>query len=176
MRDGLDAIGIGFEVNPRIVRGLDYYCHTAFEFTTTALGAQGTVIGGGRYDGLIETLGGAPTPGVGWAGGIERLALLTESVPEAVRPIAVVPIGEAAELPALKLAERLRRAGVTVDLGYGGNMKKRMKRANKVNARAAVIVGEDELAKGTATIRDLDSGEQSEADLDKLEQALAQYR
>ena len=97
--DGLGGLGIAFTRNPRLVRGLDYYCHTAFEFTTEALGAQGAVLAGGRYDGLVETMGGPPTPGVGWAGGIERLAALVGEVAGEVaaapRPIAIVPLGSA---------------------------------------------------------------------------------
>ncbi|MEM9685097.1 MAG: histidine--tRNA ligase, partial [Pseudomonadota bacterium] len=153
--EGLTRLGIGYEINQRLVRGLDYYCHTAFEFTTDALGAQGAVIAGGRYDGLIGQMGGPATPGIGWAGGIERLALLSEAEIDAPRPVAVIPIGEAAEAEALLIAQRLRHAGHTVELGFGGNMSKRMKRANKVNARAAVILGEDELSRSEATIRDL---------------------
>ena len=94
---GLDALGIAYRLNPRLVRGLDYYCHTAFEFVTDALGAQGTVLGGGRYDGLMGVMGGPETPGVGWAAGIERLALLIAEPPPPPRPIALVPLGEAAE-------------------------------------------------------------------------------
>ena len=97
MRDGLDRLGIAYRLNPRLVRGLDYYTHTAFEFVTTDLGAQGTVIGGGRYDGLVEMMGGPAMPGVGWAAGIERLAMLIDEPPAPPRPIALVPIGEAAE-------------------------------------------------------------------------------
>src|SRR5690606_23146216 len=104
VQDGLTALGIPFHVNPRLVRGLDYYTHTAFEFVTDALGAQGAVIAGGRYDGLMEMLGGPPTPGIGWAGGIERLAMLLDETPAAIRPLAVVPVGEAADAAALKLA------------------------------------------------------------------------
>ncbi len=176
VRAGLDALGIAHEVNPRLVRGLDYYCHTAFEFTTTALGAQGTVLAGGRYDGLIGTMGGPETPGVGWAAGIERLAMLIGEAPAATRPVAIVPIGGAAESAALTLAHNLRRAGVTVDLGYSGNLSKRMKRANKLNARYAVILGEDELQRGTATLRDLDSGEQEAIPLPQLQDRLATRR
>ena len=97
VRDGLDRLGIAYRLNPRLVRGLDYYTHTAFEFVTTDLGAQGTVIGGGRYDGLVELMGGPAMPGVGWAAGIERLAMLIDEPPAPPRPIALVPIGEAAE-------------------------------------------------------------------------------
>src|SRR5690242_14361821 len=104
VRSGLDLLGIGYRVSPRLVRGLDYYCHTAFEFVTTDLGAQGTVLGGGRYDGLMGVMGGPETPGVGWAAGIERLALLIEEPKAAARPIAIIPIGATAEARALKLA------------------------------------------------------------------------
>lgn len=176
VKDGLEAIGIDYLLNPRLVRGLDYYCHTAFEFTTTALGAQGTVIGGGRYDGLIEIMGGRPTPGTGWAGGVERLAELAQLAIDAPRPVAIVPIGEEAERNANGIAERLRSAGFTVELSFHGNLKKRMKQANKIAAAAALLIGEDELAREAATLRDLDSGEQSEVSLDALETALAPYR
>lgn len=174
--DGLAAMGITYTVNPRLVRGLDYYCHTAFEFTTTALGAQGTVLAGGRYDGLIGMMGGPATPGIGWAAGVERLSMLVQDVPAKPRPVALVPMGEAAEKVALELADRLRRGGFAVDMAYGGNMKKRMKRANTVNAVAAVILGEDELARNEAAVRDLDSGEQTPCPLATLVESLAKYR
>jgi len=163
--EGLNALGIAFTRNERLVRGLDYYCHTAFEFTTAALGAQGTVLAGGRYDGLIETMGGPATPGVGWAAGIERLALLTGAAPPPERPIAVVPIGAAAERRGAVLAETLRRAGLSVDLAFRGNLGRRMKRANRIDARWAVIFGEDELGRDVAMLRDLDAGTQEEVAL-----------
>ncbi len=109
VRSGLESLGIAYSLNPRLVRGLDYYCHTAFEFTTERLGAQGTVMGGGRYDYLVETMGGPPTAGVGWAAGIERLAMMLLADPPAPRLVALVPIGAAAEAAALLLAQRLRR-------------------------------------------------------------------
>ncbi len=158
--DGLDALDIRYQINPRLVRGLDYYTHTAFEFVTSELGAQGTVLGGGRYDGLVELMGGPALPGVGWAAGIERLAMLIEEPPAPPRPVAVIPIGEAGERIAAKIAEGLRSAGYVVDLGYSGNLARRMRRANRVDARAAVLIGEDEIARGLATLRDLDSGAQ----------------
>ena len=172
VKRGLDALGIAYELNPRLVRGLDYYCHTAFEFITTELGAQGTVLGGGRYDGLMGMMGGPEIPAVGWAGGIERLAMLIAEPKGPARPIAVIPIGEAAELEALKLTQRLRGAGHVVDLGYGGNAGKRMKRANKIEARVALVLGEDELARGAVTFRDLDAGSQEEVSLDGLAERL----
>ncbi|MDH5409804.1 MAG: histidine--tRNA ligase [Alphaproteobacteria bacterium] len=176
VREGLDALGIAYRLNPRLVRGLDYYSHTAFEFTTEHLGSQGAVMAGGRYDGLIGMMGGSATPGVGWAAGIERLAMLCGEPPAARRPIAIVPVGDEAKLPALKLSEELRRAGYRVDLGHSGNLSKRMKRANKVNAAAALIIGEDELARGGATLRDFESGEQEEVALTSLVDRLAPYR
>jgi histidyl-tRNA synthetase len=173
VRAGLDLLGIEYRLNPRLVRGLDYYCHTAFEFTTRALGAQGTVLGGGRYDGLIQLLGGPSTPGIGWAGGIERLAMLIELPGRAPRPVAVVPMGAAAERAALELAQRLRKAGVATELTYAGSIGKRMKRASKVDAARAVILGDDELARQVATVRDLDTGEQGEVPLSSLPEHLA---
>jgi histidyl-tRNA synthetase len=176
VKQGLSDLGIRYELNPRLVRGLDYYCHTAFEFTTTALGAQGTVLAGGRYDGLIKVMGGPDTPGVGWAAGVERLAMLAGAAPAARRPVALVPVGAAAETEAVKLAERLRGSGLRVDLAYSGNLGRRMKRANRIAAAASVLVGEDELARGVATVRNMDTGTQDEVALSSLEEYLAQYR
>ena len=172
---GLDALSISWTRNSRLVRGLDYYCHTAFEFTTNALGAQRAVLAGGRYDGLVEQMGGPSTPGVGWASGIERLSMLVGGGPAKTRPIAIIPLGDAAEEIVFILTNRLRRAGISVDLGYRGNMKQRMKRANNIDARAAVIIGEDELEQSSATIRDLDSGEQRLVPLDDLQSRLEQF-
>ncbi len=176
VRAGLDALKIPYKLNPRLVRGLDYYCHTAFEFTTTALGAQGTVMGGGRYDGLIEAMGGPSTPGIGWAAGIERLAMLIAEPPSPARPLAVVPMGAEAEAMAQVLARDLRRIGFAVELGYSGNLKKRLQRANRVKARAALILGEDELQRQAIAVRDLDSGDQQEVPLNRLETHLARFR
>ncbi len=176
VRTGLDDLGIAYELNPTLVRGLDYYCHTAFEFTTTDLGAQGTVLAGGRYDGLMELMGGPPTPGVGWAAGIERMVMMARTAAPAPRPFALIPVGDEAVARAAPLAHRLRRAGLTIDLAHRGNLSRRMKRANKGNARAAILIGEDELQRNAATVRDLDSGEQVEVSLDDLEASLAQFR
>jgi len=172
VQDGLSAAGVPFEIDPALVRGLDYYTHTAFEFVTTHIGAQGTVLGGGRYDGLIAELGGPPTAGIGWAGGIERLIMLANEPAALPRPVVIAPLGPAAEIKALGIARALRRAGIAVEQDYRGNMKRRMQRANKLNARAAVIIGDDEIAKGVAQLKNLDSGEQREVALDKLMEAL----
>jgi histidyl-tRNA synthetase len=172
VQDGLAAAGVPFEIDPALVRGLDYYTHTAFEFVTTHLGAQGTVLGGGRYDGLIAELGGPPTAGIGWAGGIERLMMLCNE-PEALpRPVVIAPLGPAAEAKALGIARELRRSGITVEQDYRGNMKRRMQRANKLKARAAIILGDDELSKGVAQLKDLDTQAQREVPLASLVEAL----
>jgi histidyl-tRNA synthetase len=176
VRAGLDALNIAYRINPRLVRGLDYYCHTAFEFVTTDLGAQGTVLGGGRYDGLMGVMGGPETPGVGWAAGIERLALLIDEPAPLPRPIALVPLGPAGETMALKLAQSLRHAGFHIDLGYSGNIKRRLQRADKIKARAAVILGDNEIQRQVAALRDLDTGEQTEVPLAALADRLAPFR
>jgi histidyl-tRNA synthetase len=152
---------------------LDYYRHTAFEFVTDRLGAQGTVLGGGRYDGLMESLGGHPTPAVGWAAGIERLAMLIDCPAVPAVNAVLVPLGEAAELAAIGIVATLRRAGVSADLAFKGNMKKRMQKANDLGARFAIIIGDDELAKGVASLKDLSTGAQAEVALANLVAAVA---
>ncbi len=169
---GLDAIGVKWTRDPRLVRGLDYYRHTTFEYVTEELGAQSQVIGGGRYDGLIENMGGPPTPAVGWACGIERLAMLIDAPAARGIDVALVPLGERAETEALRLAALLRRAGLVCDMAFRGNMKKRMQRASASGAAFAVILGEDELARGEAAVKDLASGTQANVRLDALAGAL----
>src|SRR5690242_295744 len=170
---GLDAAGIAWERAPRLVRGLDYYRHTAFEFVTDRLGAQGTVLAGGRYDGLIEALGGPPTPAVGWAAGIERLAMMI-GAPEPDRPtVVIVPLGPRAELQGQSILAGLRREGVAADMAYRGNMKKRLSRANDAGADFALIIGDDELERGEAQLKDLKNGEQRAVSLDLLTEAIA---
>ena len=170
---GLDAAGVAWTRNARLVRGLDYYRHTAFEFVTDRLGAQGTVLGGGRYDGLIEALGGPSTPAVGWAAGIERLAMLIDApAPETVT-VAIVPMGAAAEAAATGIIAALRRAGIAADMAYKGTMKKRMQKADAWGARFAVILGDDELARGEAAVKELVTGTQSAVALDRLVEALS---
>ena len=168
VKAGLDDLGIAYTRNERLVRGLDYYCHTAFEFTTDRLGSQSAVLAGGRYDGLIGQMGGPETPGVGWAAGIERLTMLAEQWPEPPRPVTFIPLGEAADKALRKIAFGLRGQGIAIDMGYSGNLKRRMVRANKAGARLAVIVGDTELAENQATLRDMDSGEQQTVPLADL--------
>ncbi|HEY0625339.1 MAG TPA: histidine--tRNA ligase [Allosphingosinicella sp.] len=170
---GLDAAGVKWTRDPRLVRGLDYYRHTAFEFVTEDLGAQSAVIAGGRYDGLIESMGGPHTPAIGWAGGIERLGMLTSAPAAATMDVALLPLGLAAEAAAMTIAAKLRRAGLACDMAYRGNMKKRMQKAAASGARYAVIIGDDELAKGEAALKDLGSGEQRHVAIEALAEAIA---
>jgi len=164
----LHRLAVPFRENPRIVRGLDYYGHTAFEFVTNALGSQGTVMGGGRYDGLVEEMGGPSTPAVGWAAGIERLAMLLPQAPAAPVGIAVIPVGESTESAGLEVLQALRGAGLRAEMSYRGNLKRRLERANRIGARAAVILGETEIAAGIANVKDLTSGTQTEVPLSGL--------
>ena len=173
---GLADLGVAVTVNPKLVRGLDYYSHTAFEFVTDKLGAQGAVLAGGRYDGLMEQMGGKPTPGIGWAAGVERLAMMTGAPAPARRPVAVIPMGAAGQGAAMRTAQQLRDLGFAVDLGYSGNVAKRMKRADKLGAVAAVILGDEELSRGAATVRDMRNGQQAEVPLADLGEYLAGYR
>ncbi len=169
----LARFGVPFQENPRIVRGLDYYNHTAFEFVTDRLGAQGTVMAGGRYDGLVEQMGGPPTPAVGWAAGIERLSMLLQDAGGAPAPVAVIPVGEGAQDAATAVLQTLRGAGVRAEMAYRGNLKRRMERANRIGARAAVILGADEAARGVAQLKRLDTGAQEEVAIDSLAARLA---
>jgi histidyl-tRNA synthetase len=166
---GLDAAGVAWTRLPALVRGLDYYRHTAFEFVTDRLGAQGTVLGGGRYDGLVESLGGAHTPAVGWAAGIERLAMLVGEKGDGWLEFVLVPVGEAAERFCSGLLATLRRKGLASEMGFRGNLKKRMQRADSSGAAAAIIVGDEELAARQVTVRDLKTGEQAKRPLGELD-------
>ena len=169
---GLDVAGIKWTREPRLVRGLDYYRHTAFEFVTEELGAQSQLVGGGRYDGLIESLGGPPTPAIGWAAGIERLAMMIGPPAKELPSVAVIPLGARAESEAQRVVADLRREGIAADLGYRGNMKKRMSRANSSGAAYALILGDEELDRGEAQLKDLSSGEQKAVPLDGIVEAI----
>lgn len=173
----LDAAGLAYTINPKLVRGLDYYGLTVFEWTTTALGAQGTVCAGGRYDGLVEQLGGKPTPAVGFAMGLERLCLLLETLdalpePAPLADVYIVATGEASEVRALTIAEQLREAlparRVVLNCG-GGSFKSQFKKADKSGASLAVVLGEDEVTAGRAAVKPLrGDGEQCQVSLAEL--------
>lgn len=166
LRRTLDVMGVKFRENPRIVRGLDYYGHTAFEFVTERLGAQGTVLAGGRYDGLVAEMGGPATPAIGWAGGIERLSMLLEDIPPEPRPVAVIPMGADAQAAAITVLQAMRGAGIRAETSYRGNMKRRMERANRMNATHVIVIGSDEIARGVVQVKDLDNGQQTEVPMD----------
>jgi histidyl-tRNA synthetase len=159
----LDACGVPHTINPRLVRGLDYYTRTTFEFTHGGLGAQNALLGGGRYDGLSEMLGGPKAPGIGFAMGLDRLILTLEAQEQARAELAnayVAPIGEEHAAPALALARELRRAGLRIELGDGSfRLKKSFEAGNKL-ARAIVLLGEDEHRSGMLTVKNFATGEQ----------------
>ncbi len=172
---GLDAAGVKWKRAESLVRGLDYYRHTAFEFipdegsaAANALGSQSTILGGGRYVGLIESLGGPATPAVGWAAGIERLAMLVGEKNESWLEFVLIPVGEAAEGLCAQILPALRSKGLSTEMAYRGNLKKRMQRANSAGAEAAIIIGEEELVSGKVTVRDLKSGEQASRPIDDI--------
>jgi histidyl-tRNA synthetase len=158
----LRSAGIEYDVEPHLVRGLDYYTRTVFEWTTDALGSQSTVCAGGRYDGLVEQLGGAGTPAIGWAMGQERIVMLLEKqglTAARERPqVYLVIVGSQAEAPGLQLAERLRDARpdlkLQINLG-GGSFKTQFRRADKSGAQFAIVLGDDEVARGVVAIKDL---------------------
>jgi histidyl-tRNA synthetase len=158
VQQALTALGIPFVLNPRLVRGLDYYSHTAFEITSSQLGAQATVCGGGRYDGLVQQLGGPATPAIGWALGMERLVLLLSQAerPAAALDLYVVSRGEAAATAALALARLCRQAGLAVERDASGSaFAKQFKRADRSGARWAAVIGEQEAAEGLVGLQDL---------------------
>ncbi len=168
VREGLDAAGVAYELAPHLVRGLDYYRHTAFEFVTDRLGAQGTVLGGGRYDGLIETLGGPHTPAVGWAAGIERLGMLIDAPKRDHLLATLIPLGETAEARAVGIVAALRREGLRAEMGYRGNLKRRLAKANDQGAEYAIIFGDEELAQQNVLVKKLSTGEQKTVSLERL--------
>lgn len=173
VKTGLAALGVAFTENSRLVRGLDYYSHTVFEFTTSQLGAQGTVLAGGRYDGLVKLMGGPEIAGIGFAAGVERLVALREvlQVAAARAPspqVAIIPLAEVAEAKAWELAQMLRSEQIAVDVAYKGNAKKRFSRADKLGVKIALVLGEDEMAKGAVAIKNLKDGAQITLTLDQL--------
>ena len=174
VRAMLADAGVAFEDEPRLVRGLDYYSRTLYEFVHDQLGAQSAVGGGGRYDGLAELIGGPRLPGVGWALGVERTLLAMEAeclpVPSVPRvQVFAVPLGEIAARRLFTLVSQLRRAGVVADLAIGGRgLKGAMKAADRSGARFAVVLGDRDLADGVAQVRDMQTGDQHATTLDRV--------
>ena len=178
VKQALSSSGISYKENPRLVRGLDYYTHTAFEFISTGIGAQSAIGGGGRYNGLIETVGGQSTPGVGFGLGVERILLALEmeevKIPEP-QPLQVfvAVLGTSASQAGFSLVQKLRQAGLSAEKDLlDRSLKAQLKYAGKLNAKRVVIIGEDELNRGVAVVKDMSSGEQQEVALADLERTL----
>ncbi len=181
LKSSLDLLKIPYSINPKIVRGLDYYTKTVFELTTDKLGSQNAVAAGGRYDLLVEEMGGPPTPAVGFAMGIERLVLLHDTV-TAGDPVQGIQVfiahhGPSAKLKALELANKLRTEGVSTDIDYESkSLKSQLKRANKLNADFCFILGEDEITNSTVTVRDMKNSEEEQIGLEEVLENLSRYR
>ncbi|MFT8563075.1 MAG: histidine--tRNA ligase [Acetobacter orientalis] len=168
LRQTLDGFGIAYQINTSIVRGLDYYNHTTFEFVTRKLGSQGTVMAGGRYDGLVQQMGGPEVPSIGWAAGVERLSMLLEAAPAVPQSVVIVPVGAPDNAAVFKILQSLRQQGVRVEIGYKGSLRKRMERAGKQNASHVLFLGEDELARGAFRVKTMASGQEQEVSHDRL--------
>lgn len=162
VKKGLESLGISYTLSPRLVRGLDYYTHTVFEWTTDALGAQNALLAGGRYDGLVARMGGPEISGIGWAAGVERLALMDSPVTgeKAAAVVAVVPLGGYARAEAMRLAQEIRGNGVAAEMFPHKHVGKALKKADAMGVRFAAILGEDEIRDGRVTVKDLKSGTQ----------------
>ena len=177
----LDVMNIDYVVNPRIVRGLDYYTRTVFEFVSTQIGAQGTVCGGGRYDGLVEELGGPHTPSLGFAMGTGRLLMLLEAqgielpAPGACE-LYIAPMGENASLEAMKIVHDLRASGISSQTDVAGrSLKAQMKYADKIGARYTMVLGDNEIEQGKANLKNMDNGEVTEVELESLAEDFMQF-
>ncbi len=173
LQRGLDALAVPYRINARIVRGLDYYNRTAFEIVTDRLGAQGTVLAGGRYDGLVEELGGPPTPAIGFAAGLERLAMLLDEMPQNGIDVAVVAIGDSVSDYALQQAARLRRQGLSVVHCGGGSAKRQFKMADREHARYVAVIGEDEMQTNSVTLKKMATGEQQQLPAEQVATAIS---
>ena len=158
--EGLKCLNISYEVDKNLVRGLDYYCHTAFEFVTNDLGAQGTILAGGRYDGLSKILGGLDFPGVGWAAGIERLALMIHNKYNNYPDVVLMGLSDSFNMFLLPIIKQLISSGIKTETLYTGSVSKKFKRANKLNARFVIIIGEEELNQNVIKLKNLKSGDQ----------------
>ena len=166
--EGLNNLNITYEINHKLVRGLDYYNNTTFEFITNKLGSQSAILAGGRYDNLMKQMGGPDIPGIGWAAGIERLALLTTIKEDKRKSVSMIPVGIENNILCINLADELRNKNISIDMAYSGNLKKRLKQANKISADYAIIIGDEEIQNNNAIIRNLETGSQEYIELDKL--------
>ena len=173
--EGLDVLGIKYCIDKNLVRGLDYYCHTAFEFITKELGAQGTVLAGGRYDGLSKMLGGPDVPGVGWAAGIERLSLLIPSHFTSNPDVVLIGVSEEFNFLLLPLMQQLINEAFRVEVLYAGNISKKLKRANKIKASFAIILGEEEVKMKVLKLKNLVTGSQEHMSIDKAVKIIKEF-
>lgn len=168
----LDILSVKYTINPRLARGLDYYCHTAFEFITSKLGAQGTLLAGGRYDGLTKLMGDEEIPAIGFAAGIERIALMGNFVCKKTRPTIIMPIGDECFNYCINLAEQLRNKNIVTILSSSGKINKRMQNALNKNAKYVIFVGSTEQEKGVCKIKDLDQNLEREISISKLAEVI----
>jgi len=166
--EGLESLNIKYIINENLVRGLDYYNDTTFEFITNKLGSQSAIIAGGRYDGLMKQMGGADIPGIGWAGGIERLILLSTIKQNKKKHISIIPVGEENNSICFDLAQKLRNKNISAEMSYTGNLKKRLKNANKLSSNYAIIIGTEEINTNSVLVRNLETGEQEKINLSKI--------
>ena len=173
--EGLDVLGIKYCIDKNLVRGLDYYCHTAFEFITNELGAQGTVLAGGRYDGLSKMLGGPDVPGVGWAAGIERLSLLIPSHFTSNPDVVLIGVSEEFNFLLLPLMQQLINEAFRVEVLYAGNISKKLKRANKIKAPFAIILGEEEVKMKVLKLKNLVTGSEEHMSIDKAVKIIKEF-
>ncbi len=176
LQEYLDILGVEIQINPRMVRGLDYYVRTAFEFISSSLGAQSAILGGGRYDGLSEDIGGRPLPGVGFAMGIERLISLSQfDITQPSPEVFIAVLGPSARKPAFSLQRDLRNAGIRTEIAYQPkSLKSQMKKAGKLGVSYVIMLGEDELKKGTAIVRNMVESSQSEVKMVEIVNTLTQ--
>ena len=173
--EGLDVLGIKYCIDKNLVRGLDYYCHTAFEFITNELGAQGTVLAGGRYDGLSKMLGGPDVPGVGWAAGIERLSLLIPTHFTSNPDVVLIGVSEEFNFLLLPLMQQLINEAFRVEVLYAGNISKKLKRANKIKAPFAIILGEEEVEMKVLKLKNLVTGSEEHMSIDKAVKIIKEF-
>ena len=173
--EGLDVLGIKYCIDKNLVRGLDYYCHTAFEFITNELGAQGTVLAGGRYDGLSKMLGGPDVPGVGWAAGIERLSLLIPTHFTSNPDVVLIGVSEEFNFLLLPLMQQLINEAFRVEVLYAGNISKKLKRANKIKAPFAIILGEEEVKMKVLKLKNLVTGSEEHMSIDKAVKIIKEF-
>jgi len=164
----LKDMSIDFSINTNLVRGLDYYCHTVFEFKTLDLGSQDTLIGGGRYDGLTKLLGGPDIPGVGWAGGVERLIMLMDDIKSLQKTIHLIIINESFREYGLNVANQLRSKNINIHLDYKYNLKKSLSNASKLGSRYVIIIGEEEVQKNLCTLKDLNNNIQEKKTIENI--------